>query len=235
MSDEPARVEDHRQAFAAALRVPDDADTMVQRTADGLDRLADRLAHGVVLVIAGQLLDEGERAVIEDDEAANDVEQARPIEHAAEQNIDLRLRERRDRDAVRGAPGGETLPVRGKRAEPRFQAIGDDQQLVPGEQVGRLLFVGFELMVRLANRGLGVGGVLQLDDGQRQPVDEHDHVGPPVGLRLAGRLVNDGELVDGEPVVVVRVVEVEEPDLVVSDPAVGAPTNSTSTPSVSRR
>jgi hypothetical protein len=44
-----------------------------------------------------------------------------------------------------------------------------------------------------------VRGVLQLDDDERQAVDEQHHVGPPLALVLGNR-----ELVDGQEVVVGR-------------------------------
>ena len=49
-------VEDHRQALAGALRVPDDADPLVALGRRRRDRAVDRLVDGVELVIAGQLL-----------------------------------------------------------------------------------------------------------------------------------------------------------------------------------
>ena len=53
--------------------------------------------------------------------------------------------------------------------------------------------------------GVLVGRVLQFDDAQGQPVQEEDNVGSAGGLVLF-----DGELVDGEPVVVVGLFEVDD-------------------------
>ena len=61
-------------------------------------------------------------------------------------------------------------------------------------------------------------GVLQLDHRQRQAVDEEHDVGPAVVLAL-----DDRELVDGQPVVVGRRVEVDHPRLLSGDRAVRAP------------
>ena len=60
-------------------------------------------------------------------------------------------------------------------------------------------------------------GVLQLDDRERQAVDEEHDVRPAVVLAL-----DDGELVDRQPVVVLRVVEVDDARLRAGDRAVRA-------------
>ena len=57
--------------------------------------------------------------------------------------------------------------------------------------------------------------MLQLDDAQRQPVDEQHDVRPAFVLVL-----DDRELVHREPVVGLRFVEVEDADLVATNPAV---------------
>ena len=61
-----------------------------------------------------------------------------------------------------------------------------------------------------------VGGVLQLDDAQGQPVDEQDDIGS-AGVLILG----NGELVDGQPVVGGPVVEVDDPGLLAADGAIG--------------
>jgi hypothetical protein len=68
---------------------------------------------------------------------------------------------------------------------------------------GDLLLVGLELVVGVLDGGVLVGHVLQLDDRERQTVDEHHQVGPPVVVAL-----DDRELVDHQPVVLVGLVEV---------------------------
>ncbi len=67
------------------------------------------------------------------------------------------------------------------------------------------------------DRGVLVGRVLQLDDGERQSVDEQHDVGSPLAPVL-----DDGELVDCEPVVSVRLVEVDHAHLSAANPAVRA-------------
>ena len=64
------------------------------------------------------------------------------------------------------------------------------------------------MLERRPDRRVLVGGVLQLDDAQRQPVDEQHDVRPAFVLVL-----DDRELVHCEPVVGLRFVEVEYADL----------------------
>ena len=73
------------------------------------------------------------------------------------------------------------------------------------EERGDFLLVGLQLLPGFPDRGVLVGRVLQFDDAQRQPVDEDHDVGPAVVLAL-----DDRELVDRQPVVVGRVVVVDE-------------------------
>ncbi len=54
-----------------------------------------------------------------------------------------------------------------------------------------------------------IGRILELDDCQRQAVDKDQNVRTAVPAVLG-----DCKLVDGKPVVVVRIVEIQEPDLV---------------------
>ena len=82
--------------------------------------------------------------------------------------------------------------------------VGDHERLVHGEEGRQLGPVGLELLPGGPDRGVLVRRVLQLDDSQRQAVDEQYHVGPP-GVPV----LCDGELVDGQEVVGVRLVEVD--------------------------
>ena len=75
-----------------------------------------------------------------------------------------------------------------------------------------------ELLPSGPDGGVLVGGVLQLDDPQRQAVEEQDDIGAAV-VPVFG----DGELVDRQPVVVVRVAPVHHPSLVAPDGAVVVP------------
>ena len=65
--------------------------------------------------------------------------------------------------------------------------------------------------------GVDVGGVLQLDHPEWQPVHEQHHIGPPLDLVL-----HNGELVDGQPVVLGRIAEVDDSGLSAPDSPVVA-------------
>ena len=214
LAHELAGVEGHGEALAAALGMPDDAHAVV--AGDGPDGGRDRLVHRPVLMVRGHDLGDRGAVDLEDDEVAHDVEEAALLKDAPHEGRKLRRALLRDRRAVDGAPGHEALPGAGERAVARLDAIAGDEKLVRREQAGDLLLVGLHLVEGLPGRGLGVARVLELDDGQRQAVDEHDHVGPTVRLALHHR-----ELVDRQPVVGCGVVEDDEPGLVAGDGAVG--------------
>ena len=84
-----------------------------------------------------------------------------------------------------------------------------------GEQRRDLRPVGLKLLEGRVDRGVFVGWVLQLDDAERQSVDEQHDVGPPFMVVL-----EDGELIDGEPVVRARFVEVQHAHLGAANPTV---------------
>ena len=205
-------VEGHRQALASALRVPDDADAAVAGLAAALEtlvaacllgdarggpqlrcahRLGDGSAHGVELVVAGQLLLQcAATVVLEHDEVVDQSEQPLPIADTLQQDPQLDRVDLFEALARHGAPRLEPLPPRGERAEPRLSTVRGDEQLIHREQRGQLGLVGLELLPRLANAGLLVGRVLELDQAERQAVDEQQDIGPARVVTLA-----DGDLV----------------------------------------
>ena len=65
-----------------------------------------------------------------------------------------------------------------------------------GQQVGDFVFVSFQLRVSLPHIGRFIRRVLQLDDRQRQAIDEDSDIGPAslLGSRDA-ELVNDQQIV----------------------------------------
>lgn len=66
-----------------------------------------------------------------------------------------------------------------------------------------------DLLPGVVDGGVGIGGVLQLDEAQGQAVDEQQHVRPAVfGDAVVG--IFHGELVHGSEEVVLRVVEVDQ-------------------------
>ena len=96
-------------------------------------------------------------------------------------------------------------------------AIGDHQQFVVEEQAADLLLVGLELVVGAPDRRVLVHGVLEFDNRQRQPIDEDKNIRPTLVPAL-----DDRELVDGQPIVVLGCAEIHQPDVIPGDAAVRA-------------
>ena len=224
VADHPSGVEGHGQAFAGALRVPDYADALVAGRAaglrfraigaarfaharcisrvDGAQGFAQRDVDGVELVVAGQLLDQQAAAVVlEDLEVAHEIEKAAAVGHPLQDDLQFGQGGRGQVFAVDGAPGHEAFAVRGERPQARVAAVGDDQRGVVDKEAGDFGFVGLELVIGVPDGGLGVGGVFEFDHGQGQAVDEEDDVRAAVVAVL-----DDGELVEREPVIVRGVV-----------------------------
>ncbi len=183
----------------------------------GAEGFFDRCLHGMELVVARHLLGEPAVVVLEDDEIPEQVEESSLVKDAVEQHLELRHLHVRQRKAGHGAPRFEPLAARGKRAEPGLGAVRDHQQLVVAKQRRQLGFVGLELMERREDGGVLVGRVLELDQPQGETVYEQHDVRPPFVLVLG-----DGELVDGEPVVPFRILEVNDGRLAARDGPVGS-------------
>ena len=201
----------HRDALAAALGVPDHAALAANALhavgARRGDHLRDGRPHRVELVVAGDLLDQA-AVILEQHEEAQVVQQVGRCQHAAHKGLQLVERaERVDRVAVDRAPGHEALGVGRQRAQQRVGAVGDHQHLVVLEGVGDLFLVGLDLVKGLPDVGVRVGRVLQLDQHQRQAVDEQDDVGPARVVRAG-----DAELVDRQPLVARRRGPIDELD-----------------------
>ncbi|GIX33052.1 MAG: hypothetical protein KatS3mg125_1008 [Lysobacterales bacterium] len=97
-----------------------------------------------------------------------------------------------------------------------MHAVRDHQHRVRLEQRADLGLIRLKLMVRGPDRRVLVRRVFQLQHRERQTVDEQHHVGPPLVLVLDHR-----ELVDREPIVGGRIVEVDRARLRAADAAVG--------------
>ncbi|EXI72987.1 MAG: hypothetical protein AW07_02919 [Candidatus Accumulibacter sp. SK-11] len=239
LADDSSGVERHRQAFARALRVPHHAHAPVAGLAArlstclvaalprlqllrcalqlrGAQRLADRDLHRVELVVAGHLLDDATTVVLKDDEVAQQIEKAPRRTQARDHHLQLgqvRIGQGLARDR---APGLEPLAPGTERAHPRLHAVGDREQRVRREQRRHPGLVGLELLEGAPDRGVLGGGILQFQHGERQAVDEQQHIRPPRVLVL-----DDAELVHRQPVVACRVVEVDHPCLRATNAAAG--------------
>ena len=128
-----------------------------------------------------------------------------PIEGPANQHFQFQERRRGLRIALNRPPRLEPFRVGRQRPDPGLQPIGSNHELVVGKQRGNLLLVRLQLIERRPDGRVFVGRVFQFDHRQRQPVDEHHHVGPAVVLPF-----DHGELVDGQPIVVVGVFIVHQ-------------------------
>jgi hypothetical protein len=148
---------------------------------------------------------------VEQDEVLDDVEQALLVQHAFEQHWQQRLVLRRFGVVlVQPLPAVEVLLAGRDGAVLRVVAVRDHDQRVPVEQVRNgVQVVGVILLV---------GGVdvdfeaLELDEHQRQAVDEADHVRP-----AQPELAPHPEFAHRQVSVLLRVFEVDEPQAPVHD------------------
>ena len=74
-----------------------------------------------------------------------------------------------------------------ERPRQRFDAIGDDRDLVPLEHVRDLRPVGLRLLVGAGDLRVRLAGALELEQRHRQAVDEQQDVRPPRLLRPLDR------------------------------------------------
>ena len=238
LAHDASGVEGHRQALARPLGVPDHADPPV---AAGAARLAARLVaagrvpvrdsllqrrraqrfsdgglHRVELVVPRHLLHQDPAAVVlEHDEVADQRQHPAPGEDAFEQHLQLRQARVGQRLARDRPPRLAPLAAGRQCPDARLQPVRHDERRIEDEQRRDLRLVGLKLLEGRPDRGILVDGVLQLHDGQRQPVDEQHDIEPALVSVL-----DHGELVDREPVVRVRFVEVQHANLSAANPAV---------------
>ncbi len=204
--DELAREEGHGEALAGPLGVPDDAAPAVPVRAGCSDSRGDRLPGSVELVVAGDDLP-NLGVVLERDEVPDEVEEAALLKDALGRHLQAVGGLRRQLPPLDRPPRQEPLSGRGKRAHARVHPVRHDDHLVVAQESRNLLPIGLDLPVRRPDVGVFVGRILQLDQAERQTVNEDDDVGPAVAASV------DGELVHGQPAVVVRVVEVDQSHL----------------------
>ena len=117
-----------------------------------------------------------------------------------------------------GAPWLEPFLASGQGADARLDAIGDDQQGVVREQGRQFSLVGLALLPCRPDGGFLVSRVLQLQQHQRQAVDEEHYVRPSIAL-----IFDNGELIYHKPVVVGRSDEVDDARLSSGDVSVLVP------------
>ena len=172
-----------------------------RRGASDLLQPGQRVVHAEVLVVARDELDEPTRQLLEDGEVADDVEEALRRAHAADDRL--------DRDAAFLAlgvdllPFEEVLPGRGDGADLRLGTVREDDEPVRDEDVrDRVAVVGEVVVVGVLEVAVRR---LQLDEDERDAVDEAEEVGPALV-----QVALDPELRDEEEVVVGRVLPVDD-------------------------
>ena len=233
LADDATGVERHGEALARTLGMPDDADPPVARRATrpaaglvaaaffpGDDQSrplqfgrAQGLGHGradrVELVITGHLLGEyATPVVLEDDEVAYEREEPRRRADTLQHHLQLRHRRGSERLAGDRAPRLEPLPPGSERADARLKPVRDDERRVHGEERRQLGLVGLELLPCGPDGRVLACRVLEFDQPERQSVDEQHHVRAPLVL-----VFHNGNLVDRQPVVAVRVLEIHDTHL----------------------
>ena len=194
----------HLDALARPLGVPHHATLAGTTGAACLDDALHHCTHRMELVVARDLLDTA--VLLEQDEVLQVLQE----EVLAKQTTDhgfklLEFPERVQRHPVDGSPSVKALLISGQRPQACQEEVGDRQHLVEHEEVRDVFLVGLELVKGVPDVGVGISGVLQLQDRQGHPVDEHHHI------RAAGQLWTlDGVLVDDQPLVGIGVLEVDE-------------------------
>ena len=97
----------------------------------------------------------------------------------------------------------------------RTGAIRDDSDDIGDEHAGDLTPIGLDLVPGVAESGVLISRVLQLQQADGQAVEEDEHVWPAV---VAG--LDNGELVEHPPVVALRLIKVHEPQAHGGGPAI---------------
>ena len=160
------------------------------------------------LVVARHLLGERPTVVLEHDEVAQQGDETSPLADARQHHLQLGCAGVGQGLAGDRPPGLEPLAARRERSNSGIYAVGDDQDGVHGEQGRQFRPVGLQLLPCGPDRGVLVARILHFDQAQRKAVDEQHDVGPALVVVL-----DDRELVGGEPVVVGGPLEVDDPRL----------------------
>ena len=182
--------EQHREALARALRMPEHPEPALV-LANPLHRL-DRAVDPQHLVVRADLPDQPAFALLEHTKILDEVEQAVRPAGAAQHG-----RERDGRYLVLvldPLPLGEMLVGGTRRADPAFSPVReDDDPVVPEQRRDRVPVVAEVLVVSVLQacmRGF------QLDQHQRQAIDEtHEIAPPPVHLAVYPDLRGEEEIV----------------------------------------
>src|SRR5512145_3398767 len=134
------------------------------------------------------------------------------VESTTDQYLQLGNASRRQLLPLDSAPGSKAFLVRGQCTQPRLDTVRNNQRLVEHVQRRKLSLVGLQLLEGTPDGGVLGNRVLQLDNRQRQPIDEHHDIRTPSVPKL-----RHSELVDDQPVVVLWRVVIKHPYRLVTD------------------
>lgn len=161
------------------------------------------------LMIPGDLLHHGAAAeIFKYDEVAQQIEKAPLLENSLDEDLKLRQVIFSERLAGDRAPRLEPLPAGAQRTDPRLDSVRDNQCLVVRKQRLDLGLVSLQLLVGVPNRRVFVGRILEFNHAEWESIHEDDDIRPAVVLVLDNR-----ELIDREPVVVLEIIEIDQPHL----------------------
>ncbi len=77
---------------------------------------------------------------------------------------------------------------------------------------GNIFLVGLDLVLGVFQGSVGVGGIFEFEQHQRQSVDVNHRIGPAVFL-----VFNDGELADGDKFIAFRLLKIKQTGFVGAD------------------
>jgi hypothetical protein len=167
------REEHHREALAAALRLPEHAAAPVAQLAR-FEHRGDGVIDAEELVVLADDLDQPGLVLGKQREVLDQIEQAGGVAGAAQHHFQRHAA--RLVLALDALPLHPTLPVGGERADAAVGAVAGDEQRVAPEQRRNLLLVVGEVLVEGGARRHA--GLLEFDHHPGQAIDEADQIGP---------------------------------------------------------
>ena len=161
-TQEEVGVELHLEGLAGALRVPHDAGLAI--ALNRLDRAADSLGDGEVLVRLGGALDDPFLPLGKGGEVAHQLAEALEVGHAVQEGFQGGCLVGERQAVVVDVPLGVVVERRERVAVLRHDAVTDQRQDAGAEGHGELAQIGGELGVGRGDGGGLVPAVLQLHD-----------------------------------------------------------------------
>jgi hypothetical protein len=107
--------------------------------------------------------------------------------------------------AFHGTPGQKPFATRRERSDSRFHSIRNDKGLVKTENRRNFSLIRLDLVESRPDGRPFVSGILEFQESEWQPIDKYHDIGPTRMLVL-----QNGELVDGEPIVVLGLVIIDD-------------------------